>query len=154
MGRYEPPHNNPFFLVFDMAKAIPTLSTRGYLTSMDDIVDMALSHSLVAHHSQTEIYLSKITSLPYLVSKYGHIPERLAEEMKIAYTQYFQRFFPGVIIETNFEYLNGNNGGPYNVNTTFLLVSDEGQRVNIASQLEIRDGKFKELARLNNEGAS
>lgn len=135
-----------------MKKSVPNLSIRGFVSDIVGRVDLLLSYFLVANYSQTELYYSKITSLPYLVKQYGNDPRQLTSEVQSALTTYFTRYFEGILVDCNYIFIDANAAtGPYRITIQITALDDLGVRVNIASELTVIDGKFQEIARRNNE---
>lgn len=140
------------FLVSQMKKSVPSLSTRGFVDGVVDRVDRLLSYFLIANYSQTELYYSKITSLAYLVKLYGAEPRQLTANVQSTLTNQFMRYFEGCLVECEFSYLNpAAASGAYQIRITITAIDENGVRVNIASELNIIEGTFKEIARRNNE---
>jgi len=133
-------------------KSVPNLSHRGFVNDIVGRVDLLLSYFLVANYSQTELYYSKITSLPYLVKRFGEDPRQLVSQVQSSLTTYFSRYFEGILIECDFQYLDRIAAtGPYRITIQITALDQNGVRVNIASELSMIDGTFKEIARRNNE---
>lgn len=135
-----------------MKKSVPSLSMRGLVDNVGDRVDLLLSYFLIANYSQTELYYSKITSLSYLVKRFGNQPSELTAQIKRVLSQQLLRYFEGALVECSYTYLSaGLSSGPYQIRIVITALDANGVRVNIASDLDIIDGKFKEIARRNNE---
>lgn len=138
-----------------MNKSIPNLSTKGFVNSAPERVDLLLSYFIASEHSQSDLYHSKITSLPYLVKTYGSDPRRLSDEVQSALNKQFLRYFEGADVRVDFSYIDTTiNTGPYKIEIAIVALDSNGVRVNIAKDLEIINSTFREIAKRNNEGVS
>lgn len=136
-----------------MKKPIFTLSLRGFVDSTAERVDAILSYFIISEYPQSDLYYKQIASLPYIVKTFGDTPRKLSTEIQNSLTAVFSRYFEGVDIEVDHEYIDKlANDGPYMVTIQIIAIGSDGVKANIASQLEIIDSNFKEIARINNEG--
>lgn len=129
-----------------MAKKIwmPTLSSKGWLTDLSEIIDMALSHMFVSDYSQSNVHHRQITSFGWLVAQYGNSPATMANETEAALTSYLSRYCDRCNVVVTYDFKNGaeENNSKYNL-TMRLEVYKDGERYALDRGIEIIDSKFK-----------
>lgn len=134
-----------------MSIPVPHLSSKGWITDMTNKLDVLLSHFIVAEHSQSHIYFSNITSLPYLVATYGHNPDTMRDMTQSALERYLNRYFQAVEVEVTTRDIIESGEATNRYELRLLITSyDNGQRYNMAQEFEIIEGTFKRLAEVAN----
>lgn len=79
-----------------MKKAIPTLSTDGYVTDPKKILSYLFAHVHEVRHDDTNIYLGYATSVAKVIAEHGKSPDDFAVNLRTALSTCFNRFFDDV----------------------------------------------------------
>jgi hypothetical protein len=119
---------------------LPTLTTAGWV---DDVVTMSaklIDYFLVSEHSQTQLYRGNITSMTYLVQRYGSEPSALADHTRSQLYNYLSHYFDEVQVNTDADNLDSANGR-YNLRIDVMLTKD-GQQHSLGRLLEIGDSRI------------
>jgi hypothetical protein len=131
---------------------LPSLSPAGWLKTPAEIADTALAHAFAANKSQTQLYPGKVVSVQYLIEQYSHDIPTLMQKMRQELNDYYLRYFPeGVDIDVQGDPSSDalNNKIVLRLIITFV---DSGKQYSLPNTVDIVNGKFAKLARLNNTG--
>jgi hypothetical protein len=79
--------------------AMPTLGPDEWVLSSLRQADYLMAYFLAADFSQSYFFQGKISSFAYLVATYNNQPQQLISEVTSVLTNYFSRYFNGVIVE-------------------------------------------------------
>lgn len=133
------------------SKAIPSLSTQGWLTDQMDpttLTSKLLSYFVVAEYSQTNAFYGSITSLAYIISQYGNDELRFREVVSRELERMFGRYFDSVSVTAQTKDTVDEQGrtNGFDVELTIEQMVD-GKRVNLAYRLENRRGDYVVIQR-------
>lgn len=131
---------------------VPSLSPAGWLKTPAEQADTLLAHAFSANKSQTAMYGDNVTSIQYLIEKYGRDIPTLAQKMRQEFSDYFGRYFPeGVDVDIQGD---PSSDAPNDKIVLRIIINfvDGGKQYNLPSTVDIVNGKFAKLARLNNTG--
>lgn len=135
-----------------MADIIPaaTLSMSGWVRAPAEKADALLSDCFVADKSQTTVYGDNVTSIQWLIQRYGSAPSEAAVQIRTALERYLGRYYPdGLSVEVR------HDDTPANLTGIITLVIDvvftEGSsRYSLGRELQTRDSKILKIAKINN----
>lgn len=99
---------------------MPTLSTRGWLSTPELIIDEVLSNYLAANPSQTLLFSGNVVSLQYAIYKTNNDGNQLATRVKADLDKLYGQYSKQVEIEVNYteDYgkINISISGTVNIN--------------------------------------
>ena len=126
---------------------IPSLSTQGHITDPVKMADYLLGCFYVSQHSQSNVWLDKVQSLPYILmqstSDGGMSPKKLAANTETALITLFNKWFEVARIKVVYE-------DAYKDTSMFNLIIyaelvHNSTLVNIEKSLYIKDSKLKKI---------
>ena len=79
-----------------MGKILMTLGPAGALSDPADVLATQLAYCLKSDYSQSTVYATTITSIPYLIARYEKSPIRMVDELETALTTCFNRYYDSV----------------------------------------------------------
>lgn len=124
---------------------MPTLSYKGWVTNLAEVIDTALAHMFVSDYSQSNLHFGSITSFSWLVANYGTVPSTMANETEVALEKYLSKYADKVEVNVTYNYPdNSTSGSEYNLFIN-LQVWKDGQQYGLSEQLEIIESKFKRI---------
>jgi hypothetical protein len=132
-------------------KPVPSLSSKGYLRSITEKLDSLLAHFHASDINQDHIHHGTISNLAAIVKEAGHDIPKFKSELRRVLEQYLGRNFDMAVVEVDDDTdVNDSN----RVNVTYsAMVSQAGQRYDLAHQLSLVNGKFEKITKLNNTGS-
>jgi len=86
-----------------MAIVLPCLSGDSWCTDIRRQISNLFAYALTSNYSQSNIYNGNITSIPYLIAKYQNNQLDMADEMQVALTKYYNRYFPNTNIQVDYD---------------------------------------------------
>jgi len=135
-----------------MTIAVPTLTTDGFVQNIGPLADRLLSYFLVSEYSQSNIYYGKISSLAYLVYKYGSDPQQMNIEIQRTLQTYLDRHFDSVTIRVTIEDDPENpDSGQYGLRLD-IQVSKDGERYSLGKEVSVINSKLVSLMDTLNNG--
>ena len=129
---------------------VPSLSPQGWITSPAEKADVLFAHLYASMYSQTTLYLGHVTSLQWLVQRYGHDISEITIQMQKWLDVYFRRYYPnGVDVRVSNDDTADNVTG--NITLTIDIVVTEGtSQYSIGALIRTRDSILLEMLRINN----
>jgi hypothetical protein len=129
---------------------MPTLTVKGWLKSLEEVIDTALAHMFVSDYSQSNSHYGKVTSFSWLVAKWGHNPADMASETEHTIRTYLSKYADKVDVTVTYTYPdNAQSSKTYDLQIA-LKVYKDGVAYALAEKLEIIDSKFKRVAEVAN----
>lgn len=128
-------------------KPLVSLSSMGWVTSLEHQVDQLFADFVTSEHSQSVLYYGSVLSLPHLVQQSGNDKQKFRRDLKSALEQLFAFYAETTIDVTVEDTTSGSNR--YNANV-YCDVRYDGQEYNLARQLVIADSKVKKIVNLSN----
>lgn len=74
-------------------KAIPTLTAKGFVTSMVDMMSLAMNYFFVSRYSQSTLYRGSVASLPYIIQQGSGDEIAIRSVMEEELNKYLRRIF-------------------------------------------------------------
>ncbi len=127
----------------------PSLSSHSWTESPVITADMLMSDFIAAEYSQTYIYKDTVSSLPYIMQETNGEPEKTASMIQKTLETYFNRYFTGVIVETNVMD-NTENDGKDSVSIYLQFTDANGVTHNLNKLMSYSNMKFVSMINLNN----
>lgn len=136
-----------------MPKSIPTLTPKGWVNTIEEKADAALSYFLTSEYSQSVLYEGEISSLPYLIKEYNKDIQELESQTQEALARLMRRYFGEDAADTRVSVVETEEAddNPGAVRIRFnCTVQEDGQEYTIARRVEFVDGALKEIQEINN----
>lgn len=109
-----------------------------------------LAYFFVSEHSQTDIYLGQVSSLPYLIQQCGGDVLRLKSETTQRLERYLNRYFDEVVVETDIP--NEDTVQSKLELRVRVRVRDGGEQYSLSRLVQTMNGKVEKIIKVNNEG--
>lgn len=135
-----------------MGKRIPTLSTAGWIESVAEKADKALSYFFVSEYSQSLFHRGNITSLPHLIQQFGDDPLTLKGEMESRLSDYLRRIFDEV--QCVAEVRSDDNNPSRTVVILYVVIREDGKEYSLGKEVRTLNSTIESIMDLNNEGKS
>jgi len=84
-----------------MNNVLPTLTLDGYLDSVEIMMTKLFEYFVTSEYSQTKLFYTNISSLPYLVRDAGPDLDKLEDSVKETLTKLYSRFWNNVTVFVN-----------------------------------------------------
>lgn len=126
-----------------MAVVVPTLTLAGYIKDEPSIMKQMLSYALTSNYSQSTLFLGKITSIPYIISRSYQDKSQLINELQEALYSYYQRAFKTVEVEVSQSPIT--NSDNFNIRIYLSAIGSAGKRFNLASLARVDNGALKDI---------
>lgn len=78
---------------------MPMLSSSGWQTDPEELMNSLFTLSFKTDYSQTSVFPTSISSLQYLTTKYYTQPDELVSQVKAMYLKLYSRFFTNVNVD-------------------------------------------------------
>lgn len=132
-------------------RAVPTLSSSGFVVQVAEKADRLLSYFFTSEASQSELYNGSIASLPDLIQKFNDQTTELVKATESLLSAYFSRHFDNVnvIASTNYPQPGDESRTNLTIRVTFV---DKGQPYDLGRIVNIVDSKIAKIIHLNNTG--
>lgn len=130
---------------------LPTLSTRGWVTGINEKVDRLFSYYVLSQYNQTVYHLGHVKSLQYTAQLYGNEPNKLADTIRTDLTELLRPFIDNTDISV--EYAQRGDGPEWDY-TIHLTLMHAGYKWTSFKSLYYKDSKFEEIVNINNTGVS
>lgn len=131
-------------------KPVPSLSPKGYLTSITEKLDALMAHFYASDANQDHIHSGTISNLSIIVKEAGHNIPKFKADLQRTLEDYLGRMFDRVSVQVDDD-IDTNDSNRVTVSYG-IEVSQAGVRYDVAHQLSLVDGKFEKITRLNNTG--
>lgn len=132
---------------------VPSLSSAGWLTNLNEKADALMSYYIGSEHSQTHLYRDKVTSLPYHIQQYGNSPLKLKDAVERDLSDYFQRYFESADVTVTVD--EPNQDDPERINLQVkVTVTENGKRYSLGKLIETHKSKIKKIFDINNTGTT
>lgn len=133
-----------------MGKSVPTLSSIGWISTVEEKGDFALSYFITSEYSQSVLHQGQIVSLQYLVKEFGSNPMKLETEISNALEGFMERYFDDsatsrvVVSEPDPE-------KPNELTIRFwCIVRENGREYSLGRSVVLTDSRISKIAKLNN----
>lgn len=132
-----------------MPKAIPTLSSLGWVSSIEQKADFILSYFITSEHSQSYTHWGSVSSLPFLVQRYGDSEVELENKCKEVLTGVMDRTFDQVV-STNVSVTTADDrSGQLSIHF-HCVVNEEGREHSLGRKVKFLNSRLVSIAELNN----
>lgn len=130
---------------------VPSLSAAGWVSDLRQGVDILMGHLFVSDFSHSTTAPGSITSFAALVQKYNHDQSAMEQQSQVAIQEYLRKYIPDcdVEVEAIANPENPVDNGEYILKITISAYRN-GERLNLAEQLDISGSKFKRITEMNN----
>lgn len=131
--------------------AIPTLSSMGWVNTIEEKGDFVLSWFITAQYSQTGLYHGSIASLAYLVKRYANEPISLQSQTQNALEGLMRRTFGDntnvvvTVVEEDSELKPGQLTIQFR-----CAIRDRGLSYSLGRRVEYLNGKLVNIVKINN----
>lgn len=133
-----------------MPTAIPTMSSIGWVSTIEEKGDRAVSYFLTSEYSQSVLYYGNISSLQWLVKTYGHDPIILEREVSEALDGLMARYFENRSV-TEVRVLEDSSDTPGKLTIQFSCIVREGNReYSIGRRVQFLNATIIDIAKINN----
>lgn len=125
-------------------KAIPTLSSQGWVTALEVQVDSIFSWFLTSDYSQSVLYHGQIRSLPWIIQRYERTPNALTEEIRRVLDDLFGRYFDSARTSADYEEVNDPSTNRYNLLVS-CTIENAGKEYNLSRLISVVNGKVSKI---------
>lgn len=133
-----------------MATKIPTLSSLGWVDTIEEKGDAALSYFITSEYSQSVLYHGRISSLQYLVKEYGNDPVTLQSQVSDVLQGLMRRYF-GDAADTQVTVLEADPNKPGQLTIRFrCMIREDGREHSLGRRVEFLDGRLMKIIKENN----
>lgn len=130
-----------------MSKCIPTLSAKGFVTTIVDKAERAIAYFCVSQYSQTNLYRGNVITLPWLVQRYGSDALEMRNQLQSALNNYLNRLFD----EAQVEVVVDDDSEAISLDTKIIVI-DEGTRYDLGYIIRTTNNKVLDIFDINNQG--
>lgn len=134
-----------------MAKALPTLSSEGWVTDIARKVDRALAYAFLTDGLQSNIYRTEITSIQTLIQENVNDEVMLVSRVRDALDRYFNRIFDSAQVRVRVEQFPNEMSSVLRL-ALAIEVTEDGEAHQVASMLQFIDGIFDRVVQVNDTG--
>lgn len=133
-----------------MGKNVPTLSSLGWVNTVEEKGDFALSYFITSEYSQSVLYSGRIESLQYLVKRFGSDPLKLEEEIANSLEGLMTRYFDESAT-SRVEVSDPDPEKPQELTIRFWCIVRENDReYSLGRSVMLTDSRIMKIAKLNN----
>lgn len=133
-----------------MTTAIPSLSTQGWVNTIEEKGDLALSYFITTEYSQSMLYAGQLASLPYLVKRYGTDPLALQSEVTSVLDRMIRSYF-GETVTVVVNVFEADPEKPGQLTIQFrCIIRENGLEYNLGRRVEFLDSKLSNIVNINN----
>lgn len=130
-----------------MAKVIPVLGDKGFVTDLPIMVDEAMSNFYLTQRSQSDSFRGKLTSLADILRLYGNHSADLRVQMKTILGDYLERQFSYVDLTIT------TVDSPTSIQLQISAILGNGiDQMDIVHGIEYTDSRIKAIIDLQNDG--
>lgn len=146
---------NSFINPIQASTPYPSLSTTGWIRSMNEKVDQIFADYMVNQHNQTVLFLGNVRSLPYTVKQYYSQPYRLSDQIREDLETILSPFFDFVYITVDYKKHYDEESqqelDEYDYTISMTIRQGEYQWKQFKS-LYMKDSKVEQIAGINYNG--
>lgn len=146
---------NSFINPIQASTPYPSLSTTGWIRSMNEKVDQIFADYMVNQHNQTVLFLGSVRSLPYTVKQYYSQPYRLSDQIREDLETILSPFFDFVHITVDYKKHWDEDTqqeiDEYDYTINMTIRQGEYQWKQFKS-LHMKDSKVEQIAGINYNG--
>lgn len=133
-----------------MVTMVPTLSSIGWVDTIEEKGDHVLSYFITSEYSQSVLYHGKIASLQWLVQRYGKSEVDLEREITDTLDDLMSRYF-GDATEVDVTVAERDADQPGKLTIRFQCIIREGSHsVSLGRRVEFLNGKLANIVKINN----
>lgn len=129
-------------------KKIPTLTPKGFVTSITDKTDTAMLNFYLSQYSQTNMYRGARRPLPYLVQQFGQDAKAFSDALDIELTTYLGRLFENAEVEVDYT----EDGKSINLRLD-VIIRDNGREYSLGHEIQTANSKVIDIIDINNTGS-
>lgn len=127
---------------------VPTLSTVGWVNTVDKKADVILGHFFLSDYSQSVLYKGNVKSLPYIIAELSNKPLLLKARIYESLVSLMQPFFEQVQIDVAVE--EDKLDDSKLTITISATVFERGVSYDMAYLVNAKDTLMTKYAKLNN----
>jgi len=133
-----------------MGTMVPTLSSIGWIDTIEEKGDHVLSYFITSEYSQSVLYHGKISSLQWLVQRHGKNEVDLEREVNETLEGLMTRYF-GDDTEVSVTVSERDPEQPGKLTIHFQCIVREGSHsASLGRRVEFLNGKLANIATINN----
>ena len=133
-----------------MGKHVPTLSSIGWIDTIEQKGDYALSYFITSEYSQSVLYQGQIASLQYLVKEHASNPIMLEEEVRYTLERLMRRYFDDSV-EVTVVVDDPPVDKPNELTIRFAcIVREKDREYSLGRRVFLTNAHIMEIAKLNN----
>lgn len=130
-----------------MTKCIPTLSAKGFVTSIVDKAERAMAYFCISQYSQSNLYRGNVVTLAWLVQRYGSDPMEMRSQLQSSLNNYLNRLFD----EAQVEVVVDDETETISLDVKIFVV-DEGLKYDLGYVIRTTNNKVLDIFDINNQG--
>jgi hypothetical protein len=133
-------------------KPLPSLSAQGMITEIVKKTDRAIAHFFASDANQDQLFVGNIANFSMLLQQAGNDIPRLKDQLRSTLETYLGRYYDLVIVSVD----DDTDVNPSNRITLKFsaIVTQGGERYDVAHLLSLINGKFEKITKLNNTGSA
>lgn len=135
-----------------MGKAIPTLSSEGWVRDLSRKTDRALAYAFLTDGLQSNIYRRSLTSIQDILQSTMDDEVMMVAKVRDKLNQYFNRLFDSAEVSVRVEPYLGEHSGILRLYVG-VTVMEDGVDYQVSEVLRFVDGIFDSVDRANTYGA-
>lgn len=130
----------------------PSLSSTGWITSSESMIDLIFGHYLTSSYSQDYIFRGSVRSLPYTIEQYNgkNNNSGLEQAIRVDLEDLYGDLFTINSVDVTVAKIPSSNG--LKINIYMALTDNEGKTLNLSQVLSSINGVVNKLANINNTG--
>lgn len=130
-----------------MTRVIPTLSAKGFVSTIVDKAERAMAYFCISQYSQTNLYRGNVVTLAWLVQRYGSDPLEIRSRLQSTLNNYLNRLFDEAQVE-----VVADDTSDAIVLETKIIVVDEGVKHDLGYVIRTTNNKVLDIFDINNQG--
>lgn len=130
-----------------MAKVIPVLDEKGFVTDLVIKADQALSNFYISQRSQSDSFRGQIVSLSDLIRRFGSDPKQLRDAAQELLSNYFSRQFDAADVQVTTAVT-----GPSIDLQIDVILRDGAQEITLSHAVKATNSIIKSIIDLQNTG--
>lgn len=134
-----------------MTTAIPTLSSIGWVTTIEEKGDYLLSWFLTSEYSQSVLYHGRVASLQYLIKAHANDPSNLEADIESTLRQVFTAAFGDdtKVSVSVVEHDPEQEPGKLTIQLN-CMIREDGLDYSLGRRVESLNGKLTKISNINN----
>lgn len=135
-----------------MGAVVPSISDRGWVTSLPERCDLLLSYFFETDKIQTYLYPGKVSNLQGLLQQYGNNIPQLCIQLQAMLEAFFTAYFDAAVV--NITANNDPTVNPTNKITVTIeaTVNDNGKDYSFGEEVQISNSSFQRVMSIINTG--